>query len=75
MKSKLATEKQMGGDHYKKQIQPIEYIVANNLSFCMGNVVKYVTKDKVQDLLKAKHYIDLELELVHNCDSDGNPMK
>lgn len=68
----------MGGDHYKKQIQPIEYIVANNLSFCMGNVVKYVTRDKedkVQDLLKAKHYIDLELELVHKCDSDGNPMK
>jgi|TARA_R100001163_G_scaffold65817_1_gene65218 hypothetical protein len=77
MKSKLATEKQMGGDHYKKQIQPIEYIVANNLSFCMGNVVKYVTRDKedkVQDLLKAKHYIDLELELVHNCDSEGNPL-
>ena len=67
----------MGGDHYKKQIQPIEYIVANNLSFCMGNVVKYVTRDKedkVQDLLKAKHYIDLELELVHNCDSEGNPL-
>ena len=43
----------------------------------MGNVVKYVTRDKedkVQDLLKAKHYIDLELELIHNCDSEGNPI-
>jgi hypothetical protein len=43
----------------------------------MGNVVKYVTRDKedkVQDLLKAKHYIDLELELVHKCDSEGNPI-
>lgn len=53
---------QVGGDHYKKRaIQPIEYIMANNLGFCEGNVVKYVTrwKDKngIEDLEKAKQYL------------------
>jgi len=78
MKKKLATDVQMAGQHYQSQaIQPIQYITANNLSFCLGNVVKYVTRnktDKVEDLLKAKHYIDLELELIHKCDSDGKPI-
>ena len=76
MKKHLATNVQMDGEHYKnKAIQPMEYIIANKLSFCLGNVVKYITRDKVnkvQDLLKAKHYIDLELELIHKRDPDGN---
>ena len=58
---------QEGGDHYKLPIQPIEYIMKNNLNFCQGNVVKYITryKDKngLEDLKKAKHYIDLLIEL------------
>ena len=55
-------DKQIGGEHYKTSIQPIEFILANNLGFCEGNVVKYVTrwKDKggVQDLKKAIHYLE-----------------
>lgn len=63
-----ALDTQVGGGHYKdKAIQPIEYIHANNLGFCEGNVIKYVTrwKDKngLDDLLKAKHYIELLIEL------------
>lgn len=55
---------QIGGDSYKHlQIQPIEYIQANQLSYEEGNVVKYITrwknKNVVQDLEKAKHYIEL----------------
>lgn len=58
-----ANSTQIGGDHYnKKAIQPIDYILANDLNFCEGNVVKYITryKDKngVEDLKKAKQYID-----------------
>jgi hypothetical protein len=54
---------QIGGEHYKGQgIQPIDYIMANELDFCEGNVVKYVTrwryKNGVQDLKKARHYLD-----------------
>ena len=59
---------QVGGDHYSKlAIQPVTYINANGLSYLQGNVIKYVTryKDKngLQDLQKAKHYIDMLIEL------------
>jgi hypothetical protein len=62
-----ATDKQIGGNHYKgMKIQPIEYIQANDLSYCEANVVKYVSrwknKNGVEDLLKAKHYIELLIE-------------
>jgi hypothetical protein len=63
-----ALDKQVSGDHYKnKAIQPIAYIHANKLGFCEGNVVKYVTrwKDKngIADLEKAKHYLELLIQL------------
>ena len=63
-----ALMKQVGGSHYKdKAIQPIEYIHANKMGFCEGNVVKYITrwkeKNGVADLEKAKHYIELLIEL------------
>jgi len=63
-----ALDKQVSGNHYKdKAIQPVVYIHANNLGFCAGNVVKYVTryKDKggIADLEKAKHYIELLIQL------------
>ena len=63
-----ALDKQVAGNHYKdKKIQPIQYIHANNLGFCEGNVVKYVTRwrDKagIADLEKAKHYIELLIEM------------
>ena len=56
-------DEQVGGDHYKnKAIQPIEYILANKLDFCEGNVVKYITRwrDKggVESLEKIKQYVD-----------------
>ena len=63
-----ALDKQVSGSHYKdKAIQPVVYIHANNLGFCAGNVVKYVTryKDKngAADIRKAIHYLELLLEL------------
>lgn len=62
-----ALDIQEGGDHYKsKGIQPIEYIFANKIGFAEGNIIKYVTrwKDKggVEDLKKARHYLDLLIE-------------
>lgn len=59
---------QEGGDHYKKlEIQPVEYIHANNLDFFQGNVVKYVTRHKdkkgAEDIRKAIHYLQMILEL------------
>lgn len=63
-----ALETQVSGNHYKdKAIQPVEYIHANKIGYFEGNVIKYVTrwKDKggVADLNKAKHYIELLIEL------------
>lgn len=63
-----ALDTQIGGQHYKdKAIQPVEFIHANHLGFCEGNVVKYVSrwrqKNGISDLLKAKHYLELLIEL------------
>ena len=57
-----ANQIQIAGTHYKsKTIQPWDYIVANNLGYLEGNIVKYVSrwKDKggVDDLKKAQHYL------------------
>lgn len=61
-------DKQVSGNHYKdKGIQPIVYIHANDLGFCEGNVIKYVTRHKEKsgaaDIQKAIHYLELLLEL------------
>lgn len=66
--TKTALDVQVGGDHYKDmRIQPIQYIHANKLGFCEGNVVKYITRwrDKggKADLEKVKHYVDLLIQL------------
>ena len=72
-----ATEYQIGGNHYSSlKIQPTEYIVANKLSWCEGNAVKYITRHRIKgegkdDLLKAKHYIDLCIEFEYGENSDG----
>lgn len=62
-----ANDKQMGGSHYLKAIQPWDYIAANGLDFFEGNVVKYVTrwrqKGGVEDLRKARHYLDKLIEM------------
>ena len=69
--------KQVNGSHYKnKAIQPWDYIVANNLGYLEGNVVKYISRwrDKggMDDLAKAKHYIEklIELETQDNVACD-----
>lgn len=67
-KSQSAFATQVGGSHYKNlAIQPLEFIVANNLDFPSGNVVKYVVRYKLkgglEDLKKARHYLDLLIEL------------
>ena len=63
-----ALDVQVDGNHYKDQaIQPVEYIHANNIGYMEGNVIKYVSrwrkKNGIKDLEKAKHYIELLIEL------------
>ena len=65
----VSTNTQVGGNHYKgMKLQPITFILENNLGFAEGNIIKYVsrwkTKNGVEDLKKARHYIDMLIE--HN---------
>ena len=66
MKDKIY-KKQVGGDHYKSMVsQPSEFINRNNIPFAEGNAIKYLCrhkqKNQKQDLLKAKHYIDMAID-------------
>lgn len=63
-----ALMEQVGGSHYKDMaIQPVEYIHRNGLGFIQGCVIKYVSRYKakggVEDLRKARHFIDLLIEM------------
>jgi len=64
---------QIGGDHYvSKRIQPWDAMRAwfSHEAFCgflAGNVLKYLARYKekngVEDLLKAKHYLEKLIEV------------
>jgi|TARA_B100000902_G_scaffold236693_1_gene224207 hypothetical protein len=62
-----AYDKQVGGSHYQNmKIQPAEFINKNEMKFAEGNAIKYIcrhiNKGGLQDLEKAKHYIDMIIE-------------
>jgi hypothetical protein len=66
---------QVGGQHYQKGIQPVEAMPVwmskeEVQGFYWGNVIKYVArwKDKngIEDLQKAKDYLERLIELQGN---------
>lgn len=62
-----SSSKQVGGKHYQLPIQPIDYIVKNDLGYREGNVIKYVSRHKLkgsgkEDLTKAIHYLEMIIE-------------
>jgi len=63
-------DKQVGGTHYQLPIQPIDYIVKNNLGYREVNVIKYVTRHKnkngAEDIKKAIHYLEMIKEEYEN---------
>lgn len=67
-------KEQVGGGHYKELgIQPVEFILANQLGFCEGNIIKYTCryrqKGGVQDLKKVIHYAEM---LISHLEKDNN---
>jgi len=67
----MVDSSQVGGTHYvSKTIQPWDFIVANKLGYLEGNVIKYVSryqeKGGLEDLRKAKHYLEKLLEVKTN---------
>ena len=67
LEEESALARQVGGNHYADMvIQPVEFIVANDLGFLEGNIVKYVcrhhAKNGAEDIQKAIHYCELLLQ-------------
>ena len=61
-----ALNRQIGGSHYKRAIQPWDIISEWKLNFWAGNAVKYILrypyKGRKEDLEKARHYLDYLIE-------------
>jgi hypothetical protein len=56
-------------NHYNKGIEAIDVIESWNLNFNVGNVIKYMLRapfkgEQIQDLEKAKWYLDRHIENV-----------
>jgi hypothetical protein len=73
-----ALKEQIGGGHYKSMgIQPAEFVHANNIPYLEGSIIYYVArwrdKNGLEDLKKARHTIDLliELELARGAKMNG----
>ena len=55
-------------DYYNfSQYEPKDVIRSWGLNFNLGNVVKYIARagrkgDKLEDLIKARHYLDFEID-------------
>jgi hypothetical protein len=60
------SEKQVGGEHYQMAIQPLEFIIANDIPHCEANVIKYTCrhsrKNGQEDIKKAISYLSIILE-------------
>ena len=72
---RTALSVQESGDHYKRMaIQPVEFIHRNGIPFIEGCIIKYVCrwrqKGGVQDLRKARHFLDLLIEMEHGPEQD-----
>lgn len=71
-----ANDRQVGGTHYRSDIQHWDFVVANNLDYFQGQITKYVTrwrnKNGLNDLEKARHFLDKYIELVKSGGIDGD---
>ncbi len=79
MKStKSQADKVVKPPHYcNNVVEPINLIMKNKLSFALGNAVKYISRagkkqyddmtvaeSEITDLLKAKRYIEMQINLL-----------
>jgi len=59
----LQPDGQVGGSHYQDlKIQPIQYILENELGYCEGNIIKYASrwrrKGGIDDLRKIIQFAE-----------------
>lgn len=65
--------------HYAQyKIEPITFIMENDLPYWMGNVIKYVlrasAKNGTEDLRKAIRYIEMQIQLLEGGRADPKEM-
>jgi hypothetical protein len=69
-----ANDKQVGGEHYKSDIQHWDYVHANNLDYFQAQITKYVERHKKkngkEDLEKAMHFLEKYIELEYPSDRE-----
>jgi hypothetical protein len=71
-----ANDYQVGGEHYQRSnMQHWDFVAANGLDYFQGCITKYVTrwreKGGVEDLKKAKHYLEKYIELIESGSTFG----
>lgn len=64
--------------HYTQGIECMDYIESHKLNYARGNIIKYVTRaglkdssKEVEDLEKARWYLDREIERVKKAKNNG----
>jgi hypothetical protein len=61
-----ANTRQVGGSHYQKPIQHWDFVIANGIPYLEAQIMKYVfrwrEKNGLQDLEKARHFLDKLIE-------------
>ena len=71
-------------DYFRFKIEPITFIMQNDIPYAEGNAIKYIcrwrwkhkTKEaQIEDLKKAKQYIDLILEHEENKSDEQVKLK
>lgn len=63
-----ARDEQVAGSHYQRAIQIWDIVQVWELDFFRGSVLKYLLRaglkgSKVEDLRKARHYLDRAIEI------------
>lgn len=63
----MKDEKVEHPSHYNKGIEVWDFIISHDMDFMTGNIVKYVARFKhkngIEDLKKAKFYLDKLIEV------------
>jgi len=58
--------------HYKMEIQPVVFIVKNNIKFREANAIKYICRHEqkggIEDIKKAIHYLEMILKDYRDVD-------
>ena len=62
--------------YMSRGVEPYDLIESFNLNFARGNIIKYVvragrkTDNALDDLIKAKYYLDKEIKKVHRANQE-----